>query len=276
MTETATTARPRIAVGQMNPKPGAVADNLARIGAIVGEAAAAGADLVILPETATTGYFIADRLGELAEPADGPTATALAGLARRHAVMLAVGMVLAEGNRFFDTQMLFGRDGRRLAIYRKTHLFAAERQWYAAGNEPVVVDTPIGRLGLSVCYDLIFPDFIRKLVDLGAETVINSTNWITNEWQTNVWGWSGAVVEGLAATRALENGIWLAMADCIGPEAGFDSLGHSCIAAPSGRIVASVGSGSGFAAAEIVRSSEDLDRWRAIATYRQDRRPELY
>lgn len=266
----------RVAIGQMNPEPGNVAANLARIESIVRAAAESGAQLVVLPETATTGYFITDRLAQLAEAEDGPTSARLAELAKATAVHLAVGVPVAANGLFYDAQLLFGPDGRRLATYRKAHLFAAERQHYTPGDTAVVVDTELGRIGMSVCYDLIFPDYVRRLVDLGADIVINSTNWISDAWQRDVWGWTGPVVQALAGTRSLENGIWLAMANCYGPEAGYDSLGHSCIAAPSGRIVASVGLGQGIAVADIVHAGEDLEKWRSIATYRQDRRPQLY
>jgi 5-aminopentanamidase len=266
----------RVAVGQMNPDPGNVAANLAHVESIVRAAADAGAKLVVLPETATTGYFITDRLAELAETEDGPTSARLGGMANTWGVHLAVGMPVVADGRFYDAQLLFGPDGRRLATYWKAHLFSAEREYYAPGDKPVVVDTELGRIGMTVCYDLIFPDYVRRLVDLGADIVINSTNWISDAWQRDRWGWTGPVVQALAGTRALENGVWLAMADCYGPEAGFDSLGHSCVAAPSGRIVASVGQGQGFALADIMHGGDDLEKWRSIATYRQDRRPELY
>lgn len=270
------TSTHRVAVAQLHCAPGDVATNLARIRAHVCGAAADGAALVIVPETATTGYFIAERLDRLAEPEDGPTAQALAAIARDHHVHLAVGMALADRGRFYDAQLLFGPDGRCLATYRKVHLFAAERQWYAAGDEALVVETAIGRIGMSICYDLIFPEFIRTLADRGADLVINSTNWISDGFQRDRWGWTGSAVEALARVRALENGVWLAMANCIGPESGFDSLGHSCVVAPSGKLLASVGTAEGFAAADIAYESEDLARWRSIATYRGDRRPDLY
>lgn len=266
----------RIAVAQMHPVPGDVEGNLGRIARHVATAAEGGADLVILPETATTGYFIGDRLDRLAEPADGPAATALGAIARRHATHLAVGVPLAEEGRVFDAQLLFGPDGALLATYRKVHLFSAERDWYAAGDAPLVVETALGRIGMSVCYDLIFPEYIRRLVDLGADIVINSTNWITDDFQRHACGWDRAMVEALARTRALENGVWLAMTSAVGPEAGFDSVGGSCVVAPSGRIVAAAGTAEGVAAADIAFESEALDRWRAIATYRADRKPEIY
>ncbi len=266
----------KVAVAQMHCVPGDVAANLAIIGPLVHLAARDGAQLVILPETATTGYFISDRLDRLAEPEDGPTARHLAGIAREANVHLAVGMAISDGGKFYDAQLLFGPDGAHLATYRKAHLFSAEREWFAAGDTPMVIDTAIGRIGMTICYDLIFPEYIRRLVDLGADLIINSTNWITDGFQRDTWGWGGSTVQALAATRALENGVWLAMANCVGPEWIFDSIGHSCVVAPSGKILASVGDGQGVAGAEAVFQSEELDRWKSIATYLGDRRPELY
>ncbi len=123
----------------------------------------------------------------------------------------------------------------------------------------------------------MFPEYIRKLADMGADLVINSTNWISDAFPARRHGgWTGSAVESLARTRALENGVWLAMANAIGPEQGFESLGHSCVVAPSGKLLASVGTAQGIAAATLDYDSNDLARWRAIATYRADRRPELY
>lgn len=266
----------RMAACQMHCVPGDVAANLAIIADLARMAARDGASLAVMPETATTGYFIADRLDVLAEPEDGPTARRLGEIAAEAKLHLAVGMALKDGDGFYDAQLLFGPDGRRLATYRKAHLFAAEREWFKAGREPMVVETALGRIGMTICYDLIFPEYSRRLVELGADVIINSTNWITNDFQRYRWGWNGQTVRGLAATRALENGVWLAMANCVGPEWEFDSIGHSCVVAPSGRVMASAGEGQGIAAATAEFDTPDLDRWKAIATYREDRRPELY
>jgi len=270
------TRTPRVAVAQFHCAPDNVAINLERIATLIKAAAADGADLVILHETATTGYFIADKLDRLAETEDGPSATAISGFARDCAIHVAIGMAIREGNKVYDAQLLFGPDGARLATYKKVHLFSAEREWYAYGDGPMVIDTAIGRIGMSICYDLMFPEYIRKLADLGADMVINSTNWISDHFQRETWGWTGSTVESLARTRALENGVWVAMANAIGPEQGFESLGYSCVVAPSGKVLASAGTAQGIAAATLDYDSNDLARWRAIATYRSDRRPELY
>ncbi|MEQ8897258.1 MAG: carbon-nitrogen hydrolase family protein [Roseovarius sp.] len=266
----------KVSVAQMHCVPGDVEANLGIIEKLVALAAQEGAKLIVLPEMATTGYFISDRLNELAEEEDGPTSRRLGEIAKRHGAYLVVGAPIREEGKFFDAQLMFSAEGERIATYRKAHLFSAEREWFSAGDTPLVVGTPIGRIGLTVCYDLIFPEYVRKLTDMGADLIINSTNWITNEFQRQRWGWDAPTVTALAKTRALENGVWLAMSCCVGPEWEFDSIGHSCIVAPSGKVVASLGRSIGTATHEAVFQEEDLDRWRALATYRADRRPELY
>ena len=266
----------RIGVVQMDCVLGEIAPNLARIERFAGLAGNLGVDLAVFPECATTGYFVAPELARLAEPPGGSTDQALADIARRAGVRMAVGTVVAEDGGFFDAQVLFEPDGTVAARYRKVHLFSAERECYRAGDTPVLADSPIGKLGLTICYDLIFPEYIRRLVDLGADVVINSTDWITDPYLRATWGWSGPTTQALAVTRALENGVIVAMANRVGHEMGFDSLGHSCVVAPSGKVLASIPEGEGLAVADIDLSAEDLDKWRAIATYRQDRRPEVY
>ena len=269
-----------LAVAQMDCATGDTERNLATVARLAGEAAAQRADLVVFPECATTGYFVGDRLAELAEPADGPSAARLAAVARENALTMAVGAYTRRDGGIYDSQLLFGPDGACLAVYDKAHLFAGERESCRAGDRICVADTALGKVGMTVCYDFIFADYVRRLGDLGAELIVNSTNWIADAYQQETWGWSGPVTQSLAATRALENGTFVAMANRVGveelaPGLSFTSLGHSCIAGPSGKILASLTDGEGLAVARIDIAQEDLDRWRAIATYRADRRPEL-
>jgi 5-aminopentanamidase len=133
---------------------------------------------------------------------------------------------------------------------------------------------------MTICYDLIFPEYVRHIVDMGADLLINSTDWINDVYQRETWGWGGQITQSLASTRALENLTFLAMANRVGhekatEELAFDSFGHSCIAGPSGKILASIPEGEGMAVARIDISEKDLDRWKSIATYKEDRRPEL-
>ena len=270
-----------LAVVQMNCVVGEISPNLNKIRHFAGLAANLGADLAIFPECCTTGYFVGDRLSALAEPDDGPTAKELSDIARAGKLHLAAGMFTKDGNAIRNSQVLFAPDGRRLATYHKAHLFASEREFCRPGDQPVVADTSLGKIGMTVCYDLIFPEYLRRLIEMGADLVINSTDWIHDSYQRDVWGFNGERILGLISTRALENGAFFAMANRIGheiaaPGVEFDSFGHSCIASPSGRILASLSAGEGLAVAKLDIPDAELERWTSIATYRRDRRPELY
>ena len=263
-----------IALVQMDCVPGDVAANLQRIVVSAVEAADRGAQLVLFPECATTGYFVADRIASLAEPIPGPSSEQLMRLARSRGVHLMVGMIERAGDQYYDDAILFTPDGG-YHVYRKAHLFGPERAIFTPGERPVVVDTALGRLGLTVCYDLMFPEFIRTLVLSGAQVILNATDWITDTWQSTV-GWGGDTVASLVRIRALENGVHVAMADRVGVEAGWRSLGCSTVAAPTGRVLATLGADEGMALATVDVASADFVRWSEVATYVHDRRPELY
>ncbi|MSP83815.1 MAG: carbon-nitrogen hydrolase family protein [Alphaproteobacteria bacterium] len=270
-----------IAVSQMDCVVGEVQPNLDKIASMARQAKSLGADIVVFPECATTGYFIGDKIGKLAEAPGGPQSQALGAIAKANGLHLACGLYTTENGAISNSQQLFAPDGRMLANYRKVHLFAAERTVYQAGDRPMVVDTALGKLGMTICYDLIFPEYIQRLVALGANIVINSTNWINDPYQRDTWAWGGERTTGLVATRALENVIVLGMANRVGHEVAapgltFDSFGHSCVAGPSGRILAQITGGEGVAVAHIDIPAADYDRWTSIATYRIDHRPDVY
>ena len=270
-----------IAVAQMDCVVGQLEPNLAKIAEFSILAKRLGAELVIFPECATTGYFIGDAIEDLADGPEGPVARRLAEVARQNRITLICGLFTQENGVFRNSQKVFAPDGELLATYHKAHLFAVERTMYKAGDQPMVVDTPVGRLGLTICYDLIFPEYVRKLVDLGADMIVNSTDWINDPYQRDVWGWNTERIQGLASTRALENVLPLAMACRTGrehaaPEVAFDSTGPSCVVSPSGKFLARLDVGEGIAVGRINIPAEEMDRWTGIATYRADRRPDLY
>ena len=241
----------------------------------VGAEAATPGRLIVFPECATTGYFLGERAAALAEPADGPTNARLADLARRLDSHVAIGVIESAGVEVFDSLALFSPLDGLLASYRKVHLFSGEKAVFGVGDEPCLVDTAFGRVGLTICYDLMFPEYVRGLVLSGARLIVNGTDWITDPWQA-AQGWRGENVRALCQIRGLENGVHVAMADRVGEEAGFTSLGHSTIAGPTGAVLATVSDGEGIAVARVEDPTADLERWRSYATYLQDRRPPLY
>lgn len=269
-----------MAVVQMDCVLADTEKNLQKIGDFARLAGRLGVDIVIFPECATTGYFLGSRLADLAEPVDGPTTAKLSAMARDNGVHLAVGAFTRKDNGIYNSQLLFSPAGKLLAVYDKAHLFASEREFCQRGEGAQVVDTALGKIGMTICYDLIFPDYVRHIVDRGADFVINSTDWINDTYQRETWGFSGPVTQGVAATRALENLTVVAMANRVGlehanPELAFTSFGYSCIAGPSGKVLASITEGEGIAISRINISDDEMKRWTGIATYKIDRRPEL-
>ena len=261
-------------VGEINP-------NIEKIRHYAALGGALDLDLMVFPECATTGYFVGDKLEDLAEPTDGPMAEQLGSIAAANGIHMAVGSFTRADNTVRNSQLLFGPDGQLLATYHKAHLFSGEREICQPGDELCLVDTDLGKIGMTICYDLIFPGYVQRLVDLGADLIINSTDWIHDSYQREFWGWNGTVTQSIASVRALENGTFVAMANRVGrerlePDMEFDSFGHSCIAGPSGRLLAVLPEGEGLATARIDIADADLARWKSIATYKADRRPELY
>ena len=200
-----------IAVVQMDCVVGETTPNLNKIRHFAGLAANLGAEIAIFPECCTTGYFIGDKLTTLAEPDDGATAKELGDIARSSKLHLAVGMFTKDGNAVRNSQLLFAPDGKRLATYHKAHLFASEREFCRPGDQPVVAQTSLGKIGMTICYDLIFPEYLRRPIEMGADFIINSTDWIHDGYQRDFWGFNGERIRGLVSTRALENGIVFAM-----------------------------------------------------------------
>lgn len=242
--------------------------NLERLEALASRAAGTGAALIATPENTTFLGAPAQKVA-IAEPIDGRTHTRLGKLARMLRVHLLVGSVAErcdepglEG-RCYNTSLLFGPSGDLLARYRKLHLFDIdlpggpsfrESAHIAPGAEVVAVPTPLGVIGLSICYDLRFPEMYRRLVDAGAEllTVPSAFTLQTGKdhWHT------------LLRARAIEcQAFVLAPAQ----EGRHDdtglrhSYGHALIADPWGTVVAECADGEGFCLAEI-----DLERVRRV------------
>jgi predicted amidohydrolase len=244
-----------VACVQLRSGPDAAA-NLARLEPLVARAAAYGAKLVATPEN-TTLLTSPEKKVAAAEPLDGPTHRALADMARRHGVWLLAGSV-AEANpadlrRCFNTSVLFDAAGRVAAAYRKLHLFDVdladgtrfqESAHIAPGADVVVVDTPVGRLGLTVCYDVRFPELYRRLQDAGAE-LISVPSAFTLTTGRDHW-------HVLLRARAIETQCFVLAPAQEGPHGGGRaSYGHSLIVDPWGTVLADCADGEGLALAEV-------------------------
>ncbi|WP_439382619.1 carbon-nitrogen hydrolase family protein [Amycolatopsis lexingtonensis] len=229
--------------------------------------AGADADLVVTAEMGTTGYHIGARAHELAEPADGPTARRLSALARETGVAIAYGYPESDGAHVYNSVQLVDATGRRLANYRKTHLFGdLDKAWFTPGGE-AVVQAELGglRIGLLICYDVEFPELVRAHALAGTELLVVPTALMTPY---------ELVADTLVPARAYESQLFVAYANRCDTERELTYCGRSCVAAPTGKVLARAGSGPELVLADVTR--EALAASRLENTHLADRRPELY
>ncbi|MEQ0564301.1 carbon-nitrogen hydrolase family protein [Amycolatopsis sp. NEAU-NG30] len=233
----------------------------------LGSLSGGGADLVVTAEMGTTGYHIGARTHELAEPSDGPTAARMAALARRLGAALVYGYPETDGEHVYNSVQLVDATGRRLANYRKTHLFGdLDRAWFTPGDEPVVqADLGGVRVGLLICYDVEFPELVRAHALAGTELLVVPTA-LMSPYEV--------VADTLVPARAYESQLFVAYANRCDTEQELTYCGRSCVVAPTGEVLARAGSGPGVIAADVTRDAVTASRLEN--THLADRRPELY
>ncbi|KDE59831.1 acyltransferase [Halostagnicola sp. A56] len=235
-----------LALAQIAIEPGDVDGNVDRATAAVARAAAAGADLVALPELFNVGYFAFDEYASYAEPIEGRTFGQLRDAALDHGVAVLAGSIVEDlaatdtvstpaETGLANTAALFSADGALELVYRKHHLFgyeSAESDLLVPGES---VDTATIRgltMGVTTCYDLRFPELYRELVDSGAQLLLIPSAWPyprVDHWET------------LSRARAIENQCYVATINGSGSFDDADLLGRSTVYDPWGVRLASSG-----------------------------------
>ncbi len=203
------------------------------------EAFREGADVVVLPELIVPGYsWERELLERHAESLDGPTVTAWKELARDTGGYLAGGFAERAASALYNAAVLVGPDGVALH-YRKLHLFAGEREVLHAGDLGLpLVDTPHGRIGLCVCYDLRFVETLRVLALRKAALVCVPTAWVPG-FDRERWDAEGYCPQARSAlVQANLDQVFVACASQAGRRGDFELLGSSIVADPLGRCVA--------------------------------------
>jgi predicted amidohydrolase len=264
----------RVAAVQLN-STNDKARNLAAAERLVRAAAADGAELVALPEKWNL-LAGGEELLAGAEALDGPSLTAARGWARELGIHLLAGSICERGGeKASNTSVLIGPAGDDLAVYRKIHMFDVdaggvsyrESEHEQPGAE--IVTAPLGALtvGLSVCYDLRFPELFRILALRGARLIALPSAFTTATGRDH-W-------EVLLRARAIENQVFLLAPNQVGTAAPhFDSFGHSAIVDPWGTVLAGAPDGECFAAADLDLAAQDSVR--ASLPSLANRRPRAY
>lgn len=238
-----------VAIGQYAPGEDK-RRNLDTARAMVGEAVARGARVVLLPEYAMfTAPRTDHRFVESAEPMDGPFPSGIAALAAEHRVHVVAGLneaLPSSPDRFSNTLAAFGPDGTVVARYRKLHLYDA----FGARESDVVEPGPIADpetftcdgvvFGLQTCYDLRFPEVTRRIADAGAQVLLLAAEWVPGPLKEDHW-------TTLLRARAIENTLYVAAAGQNAPT----GAGNSAVVDPMGTRIVALGEQTGVAVARI-------------------------
>jgi len=247
----------RVAAIQMASGPN-VGANLIEVKRLITQAVESGAALIVLPENfAIMGLTEADKVGLREKEGDGPIQTFLSQQAKDNGVWIVAGTIPLESgdeNRVRAACLLFDAEGQQVARYDKIHLFDVmleenkesyiESETIEAGDSCIVVDTPFGRLGIAICYDLRFPELFRVLLDQGVDIIAvpSAFTAITGRahWET------------LVRARAIENLSYVIAAAQGGYHVnGRETYGDSMIVDPWGSVLDRLPNGSGVISAEV-------------------------
>jgi predicted amidohydrolase len=225
----------RLALAQISCKREDKQANLQKIEALTVRAQGQGADLVIFPELSLTGYVVRDQLYELAESIPGPSTQKVQALAKKTGLHIILGMPeLSEKTQatIFNTAVAVGPEGV-VGKYRKrylpTHSVFEEKRYFRPGYQTSAFDTPIGKIGLCICYDIFFPEVARLTRLHGAQLIvcISASPAVRRSY-----------FEVLTAARAIENTAFLAYVNLAGIEDGLQFWGGSRLISPTGDLLA--------------------------------------
>jgi N-carbamoylputrescine amidase len=266
----------RIALIQQHASPDRV-ENLTRGLAAAEAAARNGATLICFAELAFEPFYPQEQargdVAALAEEIPGRTTNAFAELARKHGVVIVLNLFERDGAHTYDTSPVIGDDGALLGRTRMVHIteYACfhEQGYYAPGDTGVrVYDTAAGRIGVAICYDRHYPEYMRALAIAGAQIVVVPQAGSVGEWPEGLY-------EAEMRVAAFQNGYFTALCNRVGKESKLEFGGESFVCDPEGRVIARAGAGID----EILYCDIDLsaiEHSHAKRLFLRDRRPELY
>lgn len=284
--------RVTVAAVAVGTKPGEIEGNLAKIDTSSAQAAAQGAQLVLFPELSLSGFipnhppreheaWLRRALAEsrrIALRLNSPPIEALRSIAARHGVLICVGMLEDAGNLLYNTQLLVGPEGT-LGFWRKMHVPMFEMPFYNGGQAPRIVDSPLGRIGVNICFDALIPESTRLLAVQNVEIVLFPFAANPPPVTPAAWAeWAGPAIRA----RAIENGVfgvacnYVGRVECAGVEQHFP--GGGLVVSPRGRMLGQWDATAGQNGVLIATLEAcELEAARAEPEYLyRFRRPELY
>ncbi len=217
----------KTALVQMDIECGKVDTNLKNASELIETAVEEGSELICLPEYFPMGPA-GDELGELAEQIPGRITEIMGEIAEEHGVYIVFSMAERSDGSIYNTAVLIGPEGKIIGKHRKMHRFLDEKDVITPGDGYTVVDTELGKLGLMVCYDAVFPEVARNLALLDAEVILMPSNWpdpFKPQWDL------------ATSARAFDNQLWVIAANMVGATENHTYFGGSRIVDPTGKAV---------------------------------------
>ncbi len=267
-----------VACIQSDPVFGDPERNRAHTSDLIAQACERGAKIVVLPELCISGYAFRspDEARDLSEAADGPTAAQWAKVAAENDSYVIGGICERAGDELFNSAILVGPGGL-IGTYRKVHLWNNEKRIFSPGDLGFpVFDTPHGRIGVLICYDLWFPEAFRSCVLNGADLICVPTAWMPIPRQDPR---RDAIHNILIMAAAHANSMPVICADRVGRENGIGFIGQSMIAGHNGWPLAGPAGDTGetilFATLE-PEAARRARRWSDVNDLIGDRRPDQY
>lgn len=265
----------KISLIQMDMAPGAPDENFTRAARLIEQAAAAGADVIVLPETWNVGFFPRERLAELADQDGKRVKETIGALAKSCGVNIVAGSVAdCRGSKVYNTAYIFDRAGKMIASYDKTHLFSpmGEHEYFAAGDHLCRFELDGVSCGIIICYDLRFPEWTRKLAVQGLDLLF-----VVSQWPDV----RADHLRTLIRARAIENQMYLACCNSCGRTGDTQFGGGSAVIDPWGKVLAegALAKKDTASAEEIIEAQIDvsvLEEIRSSINVFRDRRPECY
>lgn len=255
-----------IALAQLDLKVADPERNFLKVQEAVQTASQNGAEIVLLPELWASGFDL-DRTRTYANSLDEGWFKRMRDLAKRNEIGLGGSLIEDDQGKYYNTFVLYDNNGDRLVSYRKIHLFQKlqEHVHLTGGAEVAVVDSPWGKLGFAICYDLRFPEIFRSCAVQGAELILLVAEWPSRRiehWKI------------LLQARAIENQCYIAAVNKVGNSHGAVFGGNSLVVDPMGKILIQGGEKE-----ELLQASLDLDEVSKIRKWMpvfDDRRPGFY
>lgn len=256
-----------ISLGQLNIKLGDVKSNFNNAGRFIAEASRRKSHVIVLPELWSTGYDLTNAPSYADELNTGMFQN-IAKVAAQYNIAVVGSILEQQGEHVTNCATFVSPQGHTMGVYRKIHLFRLfdEDKYLAEGDTPLVMDLPWGPTGLSICYDLRFPELFRAYAVKDKAKLI----FVSAEWPlARLEHWRALII-----ARAIENQCFIVAVNACGETGDTVFAGHSMIVDPWGKVVVEAGESEQLLTVTI--DLDDVDHVRATIPVFEDRRPDAY